>query len=584
MPASDKDTIYIDIDDEITGIIDKLQGSSGKVVALVLPKRATVFQSIVNMKLLKRAADAQKKNAVLITSEAGLLPLAGMAGVHVAKTLNSKPEIPLAPNAMDNAVASFGEDGQELAMPPDPKQTVGELADKEAAPKPPTDGVETLMLDADDIPPEDLKKAGADGKSFEPPAGAKKPKNKKLKVPNFERFRLLLILGAVLIVLLILGFIFANATLPKATISIKTNATNVDANFNLALSTGATTLDPNGNTIPAKLSQQQKTYTASAVTTGQKNNGNKAQGTINISGGDCGANPNLPADLPSGSGFSSNGLTYLTQEAVTFVFAPSGGGKKCTVQGVGSNNKSDIPIVAQANGLSSNTSGTPFSDPNRTDLSASGSASGGTDSIVQTVNQNDINSAKAKITVNSNSVQQYLQNQLQQGGYYAIGSTYQAGTPNVTTSANVGDAANTVTVTETVTYTMFGVHQSDLNTLIDNNVNGQINTAKQSILSTGLDKAVFSVNSSTSTGAQIAFTTVAVAGPQLNVASIKQQAEGQKTGALQTQLQNNPNVTGVTVKLSPFWISTVPKNASRITVNIAKPTTTAKAGSSASTP
>ncbi|HVA11043.1 MAG TPA: hypothetical protein VNG32_02650, partial [Candidatus Dormibacteraeota bacterium] len=146
MPSSDKATIYIDIDDEITGIIDKLQGSKGKVVALVLPKRATVFQSIVNMKLLKRAADAEKKNAVLITSETGLLPLAGMAGIHVAKTLNSKPEIPPSPGAMDNAVSSIGEDGQELDNPPDPKETVGALADQQAAPKPPADGVETLML------------------------------------------------------------------------------------------------------------------------------------------------------------------------------------------------------------------------------------------------------------------------------------------------------------------------------------------------------------------------------------------------------------------------------------------------------
>ena len=61
MAASDKDTIYIDIDDEITGIIDKVQGSKGKVVAFVLPKRAAVFQSIVNMKLLKRAADSGER-------------------------------------------------------------------------------------------------------------------------------------------------------------------------------------------------------------------------------------------------------------------------------------------------------------------------------------------------------------------------------------------------------------------------------------------------------------------------------------------------------------------------------------------
>ena len=70
-----KDVIYIDVDDEITGIIDKVRRSGQKIVALVLPKRAAVFQSIVNMKLLKRAAEEAQKNIVLITSEVGLLPL-----------------------------------------------------------------------------------------------------------------------------------------------------------------------------------------------------------------------------------------------------------------------------------------------------------------------------------------------------------------------------------------------------------------------------------------------------------------------------------------------------------------------------
>src|SRR5579863_116795 len=92
--SNGKDVIYVDVDDEITGIIDKVASSNEKIVALVLPKRATVFQSIVNMKLLKRRADTAKKSIVLITSESGLMPLAGSVGVYVAKTLQSKPEIP----------------------------------------------------------------------------------------------------------------------------------------------------------------------------------------------------------------------------------------------------------------------------------------------------------------------------------------------------------------------------------------------------------------------------------------------------------------------------------------------------------
>src|SRR5665213_1586189 len=96
-PKPGKDTIYIDVDDEITSIIDKVDGAKEKVVALVLPKRATVLQSVVNMRLLKRSAEKASKNVVLITSEDALLPLAGAAGLHVAKNLQTKPVVPTAP-------------------------------------------------------------------------------------------------------------------------------------------------------------------------------------------------------------------------------------------------------------------------------------------------------------------------------------------------------------------------------------------------------------------------------------------------------------------------------------------------------
>src|SRR3982751_3329411 len=95
-----KDVIYVDVDDEITSIIDKVDNSAHKVVALVLPKRAASLQSIVNMKLLKRSADTAGKNVVLITSEGALMPLAGAAGLHVAKNLQTKPEVPDGPSGI----------------------------------------------------------------------------------------------------------------------------------------------------------------------------------------------------------------------------------------------------------------------------------------------------------------------------------------------------------------------------------------------------------------------------------------------------------------------------------------------------
>src|ERR1035438_6199744 len=116
-----KDTIYIDVEDEITNIIDKVNSSKSKVVALVLPKRATVFQSIVNMKLLKKKADDAKKNVVLVTSEAGILPLAGATGVYVANSLQATPVLPPDPNLAfdDESPVNLAD---EDAVPEEPEQ------------------------------------------------------------------------------------------------------------------------------------------------------------------------------------------------------------------------------------------------------------------------------------------------------------------------------------------------------------------------------------------------------------------------------------------------------------------------------
>src|SRR3989344_1419410 len=100
-----KDTVYVDVEDDITTVIDKVEGASEKIVALILPKRASVMQSTVNMRLLKRAADKAEKSVVLITSDEALLPLAGIVGLHTAKNLQSKPEIPEAPTGKAKVAA-----------------------------------------------------------------------------------------------------------------------------------------------------------------------------------------------------------------------------------------------------------------------------------------------------------------------------------------------------------------------------------------------------------------------------------------------------------------------------------------------
>lgn len=570
MAEPKKDTIYIDIDDEITGIIDKVRASKGKVTALVLPKRAGVFQSIVNMKLLKRAADDADKNLVLITSEAGLMPLAGAAGIHVAKTLNSKPEVPIAPKLDDAGEEAIDEAGNTQAATKETagSQPVGELAGASS-----DNGVETLQLEDDELPA--VEAAGAK------PAESKKPikpaKDKKsgkgFKIPNFGKFRKKLIFGGIILALLIIGIILGLIVLPKATINIKTDAENVPVSLNLNLSTSQNELDTSTDTptLPAKLESVQKTYSQQVPTTGQENHGNKATGQITMTATECAPNLTSHPTVPAGTGVTANGNTYITQSSTTFSNTSTPANGSCVKYSA----TSSTPITAQSGGSSYNTGdGSSFTVAGRSDVSATGSASGGTDNIVKTVNQNDISNAKSKISTNDSTQKQYLANQLKQEGYFAIKSTFSPGTPNTTQSAQVGDVANNVTVTETITYTMFGAKEKDLNTVIDDAVKNQVDIAKQSILDRGLSNATFGVNNSNSSSAQLAMETTAEVGPSIDTNAIRQSALGKKPADVRASISNDPNIKSVDVNLSPFWVSSVPKKASKVTVNIAKPTAT----------
>ena len=181
-----KDTIYVDIDDEITNITDKVVSSAGDVIALVLPKRCTVLQSSVNMKILNKTADQAGKKIVLITSETSLLALAGAAGVYVAKTLQSQPAIPSAPD-MDDKIDTISEGEETLQT--DPTKSIGELAAKSAV-------VASAVSEKEDDAPIDLGDEPESDPTDKNSKPEKSSKNKKLKVPNFNKFRTIFFLAS----------------------------------------------------------------------------------------------------------------------------------------------------------------------------------------------------------------------------------------------------------------------------------------------------------------------------------------------------------------------------------------------------
>lgn len=567
-PKPSKDTVYIDADDEITSIIDKVENAENKVIALVLPKRAASLQSVVNMKLLKRSADSAGKNVVLITSEQALIPLAGAAGLHVAKNLQTKPEVPVAPAgaalaagaalSRDNDEAPEEVNEDELPQKYDYGSLVGALADQHEAENP-----ETIDLD--------------DGEENKKPPAAKSKsasKDSKLKVPDFDKFRMLMFGGAAALILLIIFLFLASSVLPKAKITIHTTSEPVAANFNLTANTAASSLDSSGGVIPAKLETSDQTGSQQVTATGQQNNGQKASGTVTISAGTCG--PNFPSDVPAGTGISTNGLTYITQSNAAFNAKNSGG--HCVFQ------SNSVPIVSQQPGGKYNTSLSGATVAGYSGDSADGSASGGSDNIVTILSQSDVDQAAQKLTGGSSGSDftKSFQQKLESQGAYVLTSTMKISTPVITASPSVGQPASTANVSIKVTYSVLTIKKSDLSEAIENKVSDQIDKTKQKLNGNFLNDASITVQSvQGDKSAVLAIDENTTAVPIINVASVKKVAEGSKTGDIKSVIGNWPGVKSVDVNLSPFWVSKAPKKDSKVKVVLLEDKSTSKNNSGA---
>lgn len=545
--STNKDTIYVDVDDEITHIIDKVKTSDKKIIALVLPKRATVLQSIVNMKLLKKAAQNAKKNIVLITSETGLLPLAGAAGLHVAKSLQSRPEIPPTPHQTleDTTTEEISDEGITDEL--DRSASIGSLA----AGHHEDDDTETIEIDNAEL--EDVPTA----------ASAKPKKNRSLKVPNFDRFRLGIALACAAVLLLIIGWVLAAIVLPKATITIKTDTTTVVSSFDFTASINQTELDIEGKKIPAVMKEVKKTDNEKVPATGERDDGTKASGTVTLSV-PCASGDSTV--IPVGTAVSSGGLNYITQATAKLDNHATG---PCRFT-------KNVNVLAAQNGEQYNLdSGKSFTVAGASGVSATnaGDITGGTSKIVKIVTQKDIDDALAKITERQAAgATDEVEALLTSEGLHAVAETLKAGQPTVKATPEVDKEGAEVTVSSEIVYTMLGIHADDLKKIIERDVQDDIDTERQTITDDGIGSAIVRINNNTQPGeAYINFRTSVTAGPEIDINAIKETARGKKRGEVEKQINDLPGVTDVVVEYSPFWVYQTPKAAKKINVVIEKP-------------
>ncbi len=545
-----KDVIYIDVEDDITAIIEKLKASKAKIVALVPPKRSTVLTSAVNTKLLKRAAKDTGKRVVLITSDAALLTIAGGLGLHAAKNLQSKPYLPEAPETPvgeDNVIEG---DLSDL----DPKTAVGDLAGVAVVGVTGAATVKNKDKKSDD----DKETKGADtGK-----------KDKKLfKIPNFEGFRLKIILGAVGVVLLTIGWWWAFWIAPVAEVNIMAQTSQLDTAIDYTADTKIAASDLEKQVLKGAVKEMKKTITENFTATGEKNVGKKASGTITISNCDY---PDPGVTFAPGTQFTASGYTYVSTEPI-FVTGFTGPASACSgasgSAGVGSGN-----IVATAPGGEYNR------DPSES-YSISGESSAlsgtvaswdvlGTTEVKKVVSQEDFDKAKANLATRDYSKEKQEIVALFGDELIGMEETFEFKIGKVTSAPAVGQPGEKSILSAEITFTEVGIASSDLGSLLKEFQEPKIDTSTQSIYDNGLSSATYELQKELGSGKySFRLRTIGTVGPNIDTDALGAQIEGKRFSEAKSIVDAIPGVVSSEIKLSPFWVNKVP-SISKTTINV----------------
>lgn len=524
-----KDVIYIDVEDDITSIIEKLKGAKASIVALVPPRRLGVLQSVVNLKLLKRAADEAGKKTVLITSDKALISLTAGLNLPVARNLQSRPElIPAADADLDDNEVIEGED---LAAAPEKEPAPTSALKPAPAPKPLT-----------------------------PRPG------KKFKVPNFDSFRKKAAIGALILAVLIAGLVWAVAYAPKATITIKAKTEKVEGKMSVTFDSELPKTEAKAGMVKAEIHEDKRNLTQTFTATGKKEVGEKAKGTITI------RNCDYPDGftLQAGARFNSaNGKSFVSTQSVT-VPKFTGSASACSTSG-GSAGKADVNVEAAAIGDEYNVSSQAYSLPGISGkVDAVGSAmTGGSKRQITVVTQEDVNKAKAQLQQqDQNAIKTALKDGFDES-MRALEDTFVAKEGTAAVQPGVDQEANQATLTVPMTYTMLGAKNDDISAVLTGYFEEKIDDKqKQGVFDNGYEQLEIKMGEKPSPQKALAtLETDGHLGPNINTDDLKKQLSGKRHGEIESQVMRLPGIENVESKFSPFWVNKAPK-AERITIKL----------------
>jgi hypothetical protein len=553
--------LYLEVDEDITSAIDKLNKIKGDSVQIVVPKRSTLLQSVINQKLLKKAAENAHKKLVLVTNDRVATDLAARTGLAVAASLGAEAVLAttkkVAPVLADDVIedgdpepsGSLPESVRPTPPVKDNPKDAGKTAKRAAAPVVAT---RALREDTPEVPDEPVAEtAAAAGKATK---SAKEP-----KVPNFGKLRnRMLWLGGLVVV--IVGYLVVMYFLSSGSVTLYADGARSDIDATFTVDTGLTTSDPTTTTIAGQSITTSDNVSTTFSPTGTQNIGTKASGsmTVNNSSG-------VPQALTAGTRFvAPDGNIFLSNSSITVP------GATVSAHGTVQPGTATVDVTASQPGDTYNEAGgQAYTIPglgSQTLVTAQGAQmSGGTTKTVQIVQQSDVDTATAAaVAKDKSSGQTTLMGKVPTGDV-ALTSSLTSSTSNVVSNPPVGGQGTQATLTMTINYTMLVVNKNDYVAMIENIEQKQLGAGNQ-IYDNGIGNANITAGTVSGTKQSFSFVTTASGGPSFDRSAIANALRGKKYSDATDYATGLPGVVKATVTLSPAWSTGMPHIAKHINV------------------
>lgn len=425
-------TIYIDAGEEITAVIERLKGSHEPIVALVVPRGATLTQSIVNLKLVKRAAQDAGKDVILVTTDKIGRNLANQVGLPVAQ---SEKEISTVargeaqpgddqanviagvrihryydedePQESDESVAPVIVPKELLhAEPPTvpvPMSTPAlpeETIEDPLPPSPVEDAEEEVVIVS---PQEDPAPAKAKAPQIstsitrtsidEPPVdkptavASSSPSPIPVVIVNKPKNRVAIALASALVLVIVALAAISFLFLPISKIILTVEATGWEQDLSFSARTDQVSVSEDGLILPAEGLKQEGEVTLTFKATGTKKVGEASKGTATFYNYES----TNAQTVPAGTTVQASGKSFTTQSAVSVPGYTQTGVGQPRVAG-----QANVAVVATEPGADGNMTDATIAGTiaNNANLSGKLSASGGSSQDIVIITPADITGAK----------------------------------------------------------------------------------------------------------------------------------------------------------------------------------------------